>query len=166
MSDVVLMADAQVIEILGRNRLIDELLRAGLEVALPLRDRGIDLIAYSDSGENITAFVGKPIQMKAASGESYGIDRKYTAFPGLILAYVWNVGDGNKTATYAMSYAEAVAVADQMGYTQTESWQRGCYVCTSVSARLRALLEAHRMTPGKWREMVNGVPQTALRAAQ
>ena len=38
--------DTQMIEIMGRNRLIDELLRAGLEVALPLRDRGIDLIAY------------------------------------------------------------------------------------------------------------------------
>jgi hypothetical protein len=30
------MHDPQAIEILGRNRLVDELLRAGLEVALPL----------------------------------------------------------------------------------------------------------------------------------
>lgn len=40
--------DSQVVELLGRNRLIDELLRAGLEVAVPERDRGIDLIAYLD----------------------------------------------------------------------------------------------------------------------
>ncbi len=32
--------DTQVTEILGRNWLINELLRAGLEVATPLRDRG------------------------------------------------------------------------------------------------------------------------------
>ena len=38
--------DSQLIEIIGRNRLINELLRGGLEVATPLRDRGIDLIAY------------------------------------------------------------------------------------------------------------------------
>ena len=40
--------DTQSIEILGRNRLINELIGAGIEVAQPLRDRGIDLIAYLD----------------------------------------------------------------------------------------------------------------------
>ena len=43
-----LAVDSQVIELLGRNRLVSELLRAGLEVAIPARDRGIDLIAYLD----------------------------------------------------------------------------------------------------------------------
>lgn len=62
------MADSQVIELLGRNRLIDELLRAGLEVALPRRDRGIDLIAYAEIVSDVPAFVGRPIQLKAASG--------------------------------------------------------------------------------------------------
>jgi len=36
--------DSQVIELLGRNLLVAELLQAGLEVALPIRDRGIDLV--------------------------------------------------------------------------------------------------------------------------
>jgi hypothetical protein len=40
--------DTQVIELIGRNRLGSEILRDGLEVAVPARDRGIDLIAYSD----------------------------------------------------------------------------------------------------------------------
>ena len=34
--------DSQVIELLGRNLLVAELLQAGLEVALPIRDRGLD----------------------------------------------------------------------------------------------------------------------------
>src|SRR5437667_4051303 len=63
--------DTQMIEIMGRNRLIDELLRAGLEVALPLRDRGIDLIAYVDLADQVSAFVACPIQMKAASGRFF-----------------------------------------------------------------------------------------------
>jgi len=37
--------DTQTIEILGRNRLVTELISAGIEVALPLRDHGVDLIA-------------------------------------------------------------------------------------------------------------------------
>ena len=33
--------DTQVMELLGPNRLVTELLRAGLEIAVPIRDRGI-----------------------------------------------------------------------------------------------------------------------------
>lgn len=32
--------DSQAVEILGKNKLINELLKAGLEVAFPIRDRG------------------------------------------------------------------------------------------------------------------------------
>ena len=69
--------DTQVTELLGRNRLVSELLRAGLEVALPLRDRGIDLIAYADVGAELTRFFACPIQMKAATASSFTVSRKY-----------------------------------------------------------------------------------------
>jgi hypothetical protein len=150
------MKDNQIIELLGRNRLVDELLRAGLEVAFPLRDRGIDLIAYADKGQGVPVFVAKPIQMKAASVRSFGIDHKYAAFPNLILAYVWHVEDADRTETCALTYPDAAAVAKQMGYTNSESWQRGRYDCTRVSGRLLGMLEEHRMTPAKWRAMVIG----------
>jgi hypothetical protein len=40
---------SQVVDVLGRNQLTEELLRAGLEVSLPVRDGGgIDLIAYAE----------------------------------------------------------------------------------------------------------------------
>jgi len=43
MEDVWTMTlDPQVVEILGRQRLMAELLRDGLEVAVPARDRGVD----------------------------------------------------------------------------------------------------------------------------
>jgi len=81
--------DSQTIELVGRSQLTSELLRAGLEVALPLRDRGIDLVAYADTGDGVTAFTAVPIQMKAASERSFSIDRKYDKFPNLLHAYVW-----------------------------------------------------------------------------
>ena len=71
---------------MGRNRLIEQLLEAGLEVALPLRDHGIDLIAYADRRD--PSFVACPIQMKAGTLKSFGIDRKYEKFPNLIHAFV------------------------------------------------------------------------------
>jgi hypothetical protein len=37
-------ADSQITELQGRGRLIGELLVAGLEVAVPARDRGVDIL--------------------------------------------------------------------------------------------------------------------------
>ena len=65
--------DAQTLELIGQHRLAGEVLRAGMEVAFPARDRGVDLIAYVDLDRQLDRFVGKPIQMKAASRRSFGI---------------------------------------------------------------------------------------------
>jgi hypothetical protein len=151
--------DSQVIELLGRNLLVAELLQAGLEVALPIRDRGIDLIAYADVGEELLEFSACPIQMKAASKSSFSINSKYGVFPGLLIAYVWNVADPGKTVTYALTHDEAVAVAEKMGYTQTPSWKTGSYSCTRIGVRLLQLLEPYRMEPEKWRTKVRKITQ-------
>jgi hypothetical protein len=62
--------DAQLVEMLGRHRLIAELLRANLEVAIPARDRGIDLIAYADLGTQVTRFSACPISRRPSAGRS------------------------------------------------------------------------------------------------
>jgi|SoiMethySBSTD1v2_1073268.scaffolds.fasta_scaffold1648672_2 hypothetical protein len=59
--------DTQTGEILGRNRLIHELRLAGLEVAVPQRDRGVDLIAYVEREDSTSQFAAVAIQMKAAA---------------------------------------------------------------------------------------------------
>jgi hypothetical protein len=71
-----------------KNRLVSELLQAGLEVALPARDRGVDLIAYADIDKQYGRFLARPIQMKAAARCSFGIWRKYLKIHDLILAFV------------------------------------------------------------------------------
>lgn len=150
--------DSQAIELVGRNQLTAELLRAGLEVALPLRDRGIDLIAYVDMGDGITAFTAVPIQMKAASERSFSINRKYDKFPNLLHAYVWGIQMAECLATYALTQSEAVAVGTAMDYTDTDSWRLdGSYSTTRPSKKLLGLLEGYRMTPEKWRAKVLGL---------
>ena len=142
--------DSQVIEVLGRNQLIEELLRAGLEVARPVRDRGVDLIAYADLESKVEAFVARPIQMKAASRRSFGVNLKYAKFPNLLIAHVWHLAVPEDTVTFALSYSEAYDVADKMGWTKTESWKKGNYVNTNPGAKLRELLEPYRMTSERW----------------
>ena len=55
--------DTQVVELIGRSRLIIELLGAGLEVAVPIRDRGVDLIVYVDLETKARSFIARPIQL-------------------------------------------------------------------------------------------------------
>ena len=149
--------DTQVIGLLGRNRLIDEILRAGLEVALPERDRGIDLIAYADLDTKVKSFVACPIQIKAASTRSFEIRKKYAKFPNLILAYVWNLSDSDKTVTYALTYKEAVDIATRMGWTEAPSWRdKGWYSTSTPSVKLCNLLRPYKMTPKKWWKKIVG----------
>lgn len=147
--------DTQTVELLGRNRLVEQLLEAGLEVALPLRDHGIDLIAYADRCE--PSFVACPIQMKAATLKSFGIDRKYEKFPNLIHAFVWGVGAVEEVETYALTHKEAVAVGHAMGYTCTASWKAGLYTTSNPSRKLVKLLQQYRMTPPRWLQLVTSL---------
>jgi len=142
--------DAQLVELLGRQRLIAELLQANLEIALPIRDRGIDLIAYADLETQVSQFAACPIQLKAAVGSCFSIDRKYAKFPNLLIAYVWYIEDLARAVTYAMTYQDALAVAEAMGYTKTVSWNRGLYVVTKPSPELIERLKPHKMTPQSW----------------
>ena len=148
--------DSQRVELLGRNRLIDELLRDDLEVALPLRDRGIDLIAYADLSSAVDRYAARPIQMKAAWERSFVIDRKYERIRDLLIAFVWHLDDRQRAVTYAMTHAEAVAIGETLGWTSTESWARGAYSTSRPTARLTELLEPHRMGPARWWQLVTG----------
>lgn len=89
--------DTQLVELAGRNWLASELMQAGIEVARPERDRGIDLIAYLDRDVRIGKFIACPIQMKAAQRQVFSIDPKYAKIPGLLLAYVWHLGNQSTT---------------------------------------------------------------------
>lgn len=144
----------QLIERLGRKRLTNELMRAGLEVAQPLHDRDIDLIAYAALDMKVDAFVARPIQMKAASLRSFGLNKKYAKYHGLLIAYVWNLNSEDEAETLALSYEEALRVVEEMRYAQSPSWKKGDYVNTQPGEKLLGLLEPYRMTPERWWERV------------
>ncbi|HET9183498.1 MAG TPA: hypothetical protein VFP59_15285 [Candidatus Angelobacter sp.] len=82
----------------------------------------INLIAYVDLDDRIGDFTACPTQMKAATDKVFSLDPKYAKFPGLILAYVWNIADSSKTKCFALTYEEALSVAQEMQWTGTASW--------------------------------------------
>src|SRR5688572_380270 len=105
--------DSQLLEIAGRHRLVEQLLEAGIEVSLPIRDHGIDLIAYIDLDSDSKRFLSVPIQMKAASQAIFSINQRYSRFPDLLLAYVWYANNPAKTVVYVMTQAEAMRIGDE-----------------------------------------------------
>jgi hypothetical protein len=142
--------DSRQIELIGRYYLTAELMRFGLEVAVPVRDRGVDLIVYDDLGKHSNCYRSRPVQLKAAWAQSFAIDSKYEKFPDLLLAYIWDLRDPRLTKTYLMSYSEAQWIGDQMGWLRTASWAKGTYVTTRPSAKLRRLLEPFTATAAAW----------------
>jgi hypothetical protein len=147
--------DAQTVEIIGRNYLVSLLARDGLEVARPERDRGVDLIAYLDLDENAGGFTACPIQMKAATNQSFGLSRKYEKFPQLLIVHIWHVHEPDRVRSFALTYDETFEVAGQMGWTKTDSWMiKHSYSTTSPSKRLMTLIEPYRMEVGDWKPKV------------
>lgn len=140
--------DSQQVEIIGRNLLVSHLLAGGVEVARPERDKGIDLIVYLDRSPS--EFVARPLQLKASSRAAFGVDQKYAKTPGLLLAYVWRAAMPTEAVIHALTYAEAVAVAEGLGWTGTLAWANGSYVTTNPSKKVVAALEPYRMEPADW----------------
>lgn len=139
--------DSQLTELAGKHLLIAHLVAAGLEVAEPVRDKGIDLIVYRDKGD----FRARPVQMKASSLESFSLDGKYERFPHLLIAYVWNVQTPDRSEVYALTFEEAKKILISKGYDKTESWEkRKYYFVRNAGAELKKLLAPHRMSPENW----------------
>jgi hypothetical protein len=144
------------IEVIGRNCLVSELAHVNVDVALPVRaDLKVDLIAFVDG----PTFIARPIQLKAWSARGFSIEAKYANYPGLLLAHLWHLADKPANPVcYCLTYAEALALADQFGWTKTDAWLKGGkYVTTNPSKALTAALdEQFRMTPEKWVSKIAG----------
>ena len=147
--------DAQLTELAGRHLLISQLVASGIEVATPVRDKGVDLIAYHDVTGREPRFVACPIQLKSSSGEGFSLDKKYSRVSNLLLAYVWHVIDPLRASIYALTYAEALSILEAQQYTKTPSWEKGRYSVSKPGKSLVAMLERYRMNPDKWIDRID-----------
>src|SRR5258707_41628 len=110
--------DSQLTELVGRHFLIAQLVAGDLEVAIPIRDRGIDLIAYLDLSTETEQFVSCPVQMKASREARFGVEKKYEKIANLLIAYVWHIEDPAKACVYALTYGEATGLLEKRGHTR------------------------------------------------
>lgn len=154
--------DSQLTEVFGRNRLVNDLLLSDIEVAAPIRDRGIDLIAYLDLDEQADRFMAIPIQIKTAARRSFMIDRKYAKFQNLLMAFIWGIEHPDTATVYAVSYLESMVIGRHMGWLDTASWiEGGKYTTTAPSKRLLNLLTPYEIRPGAWKARITSALRTA-----
>jgi len=141
---------ANVIEVLGRNRLIEQLMEDGVHAALPLWDHGVDLIAYYKDK-------ALPLQLKVSAADRWGVYKKYAEVPSLVMVHIWNVKQSSPIEIYAMSYSEAEEILNTTStYATTNSWTKpmGHYDISPVPEKLREKLQQYRMGPGKWLKLL------------
>lgn len=138
-----------IIEVLGRNHLIAQLIEDDVHAAIPMWDQGVDLIAYYSQAEGLIA---RPLQLKVAELSRWGVHQKYAEMEGLLMVYIWHV----KTSVeiYAMNYSEALNHLTISGnYTETDSWKnKGGYTIAPIRNKLWDSLQPYRMTKGRWRD--------------
>lgn len=140
--------DAQQVEIVGRNLLVSLFVADGIEIAQPLRDRGIDLIAFKDLADDGT-FKSVPVQLKAFSKRGFGINKKYEKFPGMLIAHLWFTNEPLKAVLYIMTYQQALEIAETLGWTKTNSWiVQGGYTSNNPSMRVVSALKPYKYQPG------------------
>lgn len=72
------------------------------------------------------------------------------------MVYVWNVEPHiGKAEFYAMTWRQALAIADEIGWTRTPSWpKKDWYSTHRPGARVKAAIEQYRMLPGSWTQLV------------
>ena len=130
-----------------------ELMRRGVEVAVPVVDIGVDLLAYRLDGAHGVPTRLVPIQVKAYSGTGYHFQRRwFERAPGVVLVSVWH------TATTPEFYVlESIARVEEVlgDHALTDSWRvRGGYTVTAVREHDPnwTRMQPHR---GQWERIID-----------
>jgi hypothetical protein len=128
-----------------------ELLRRGIDVAIPAYDRGIDLLAYRE--HDLTKVV--PIQVKARGGTGYNFQRSWFKYKGLVLVHVWRMQ--SEPEFYVFCGLDEVEDALGATFSKSKSWVTdGGYNVTDPGPEAVARMQPHR---NRWDRIVKLLPK-------
>ena len=109
-----------------------------------MRDRGIDLIVFTDK-----KFKAIPVQLKSSSGRRFSVNEKYKEFPDMLHAFVCYATEPMKAELYIMNYEQTIKVANDMGWNWSRAWSAPYF-----SPKLTKLLDSYHYRPGMLAELV------------
>ena len=127
----------------GETLVAAELMRRGVEIAIPASDVGVDMLAYRLAPKQRVAHNFVPIQVKARSETGYNFQKIwFTKVPGVVLVHVWHVS----TTPVFYIFRDLEDVKSALGsHAQSVSWTvNGGYSVTNPTARHCTLMEPHK----------------------
>lgn len=145
------MSDTGATEVLGRTWFTAELVRAGIEVARPERDIGVDLLAYTADGAWML-----PIQLKTIGLYGITVWQKYVGMPIGIVYVLLGDRDGGfagraETTAYLLTPAQAWELPAALGKKFDPEFHV-TYRFRGLTGALTEKLEEYRVLPGTWEE--------------
>jgi hypothetical protein len=133
----------------GISAVASEIAADDLKVSGPDGTPGVDLWVRDSHGRRV------PVQVMGASETGFGIHLRYGQVAGVVIVYVWNLNASDPVEFHAMRWPECLAIAERLGWTETNSWAKlRYYVQTKASSRTRAAVRPYRMTRGAWRRLI------------
>jgi hypothetical protein len=153
--------DNQQVEVLGRNIVVNQLTHEGIEVAEPVRDRGVDLVAYLSKEDGADEFYARPLQLKVSSHRGFSIRKKYLEFNQMYVVYVWRVAyPSEESEIYVLDTDEMEAVGNERGWTTNSTWlDDGRWDETEATEATKDVIKEYRVHPGDWRDkLFSNVP--------
>jgi hypothetical protein len=149
----------EMLKMVARARVMDELMAEGLDVALPVGTCDIDMLALVESQTAPCGLVSVPIQVVALHGDGLSRHLEATRMSGMLIALVWDVGRSAPIRSFAFSSAELILVKmiDLMSGADAE---RACVEAGPARAReavLRKAIEPFAMSPGNWRKKLTAI---------
>ena len=135
------MTKNQRTELINTHRAIESVLEAGLDVAMPLKDDGIDLVCYVSKGDG--PWISVAVQVKSR----FEIDKKYLSRPGLVMCFV------SPEKIYVLTHERAVEIALVRGYLNEDnvSWRDLGGYSAAIGQSLSRDLDSCIATPDRWR---------------
>lgn len=135
--------DSQIQEIISRNILINKLLEYEFEVAMPVRDCGIDLLVY----KKLESTCYKKIQLKSSIGKSLSFKRNYHKITDLNFIFILGV-ISEKPIIYGLTISELIELLESSGKTYDQAGSVYWKISTKID---REKLNKFDLTePGKF----------------
>ena len=123
---------------IGERLVLVELLKRDVEVAVPVVDRGLDLIAFATAPTPRAV----PLQVKTTPGANFTVHRAWERVGGLVIVYVFDVA--TRPSFYLLTYGDAVSIAGRWTNLSTSvSWndpKRGNHDWSSLTQEKRGEL--------------------------
>jgi len=138
-----------ILQALGRTRLMGELLDEGLNVALPVGDSGIDMIAYLDVSAPSCQVASIPIKIKSLRPAWSSRDIESVRAQGLLIVL-------EQARTFALTPAELtyIKMIGIIERAKANPSERSRSDSGGYGATVRQALEPFAMSRGQWRKKI------------